>query len=437
MIMKKLLAIVLTLVMTLSLVACGNKEATSNDASTETPPEPSGDTYKIGVVLPMTGGSARMGELQYEGFKLFAEYYNSEGGIKSLDGMQIELVLADSTGDPSTGASEAERLINNENVDALVGPYNSSVGATMQPIAEKYGVPFSVTNCTADNVMQSEGKLKYTFRPNHSNSSNVTTIVDCLEFLAEKDPSVDLSSFALVYENTDWGNSCMDTYAAALEAAGYEMKICESFESGSADFSTIVNKLKNANVGFIMPAMYVSDAVLFMNQYTEYGLTTPLIWAGGGILVDDFVASVGDLAENQISMNGWCLDTMADSANPELCDQINAQCIKDTGSEMNENVANGWIGIATLIDAVERAGTKDKDAVAQAMSETKLGRDSLALLFHAYEGIEMTDCPTWDGTSSMQNQNKYAACIMTQIIDGQYRQIYPDWSDNPLVWPVA
>lgn len=441
--MKKFLAIVLTLAMALSLVACGGK-TTETPAADEKEPAieqpaatPAGDTYKIGVVLPMTGGSARMGELQYEGFKLFAEYYNEQGGIKSLDGAQIELILADSTGDPATGGSEAERLINNEGVDALVGPYNSSVGAVMQPIAEKYGVPFSVSNCTADNVQMTDGELKYTFRPNHSNSSNVGMMLDCFKFLGEKDSSIDMNSFAIIYENTDWGNSCIDTYANAMEAAGMEMKICESFESGSADFSTIVNKIKNADVGFIMPCMYVSDAVLFMNQYTEYGLTNPLIWAGGGILTDDFVSSVGDLAENQISLNGWCVDTMADSANPELCDWLGERCMEDTDSGLNENVANGWVAIGTLIQAVENAGTKDKDAVAQAMSELKLDRSSLALLLHAYQGIELTDVATWDGSGTMQNQNKYASGIMTQIIDGEYRQVYPDWSANPLVWPVA
>lgn len=443
--MKKFLAIILTLAMALSLVACGGGKTeepakTDAPAKTEEPAktEDSGaDVYKIGVVLPMTGGSARMGELQFEGMKLFADYYNENGGIKSLGGAQIELILADSTGDPATGGAEAERLINNEKVDALAGPYNSSVGAVMQPIAEKYGVPFTVTNCTADNVQMTEGELKYTFRPNHSNSSNVGVIIDCIKFLQEKDSSVDLSSFALVYENTDWGMSCVDTYATALEAAGYEMKICESFESGSADFSTIVNKIKNAGVGFIMPAMYVSDAVLFMNQYTEYGLNNALIWAGGGILTDDFVASVGDLANNQITLNGWCVDSMADSANPDLCDELAEKCMADTGSNLNENVANGWIGVATLIQAVEDAATKDKDAVAAAMKALDLGRDSLALLLHPYQGIQMGDKATWDGSGTMQNQNIYSSGIMTQIIDGDYRQIYPDWSNNPVVWPIA
>ena len=442
--MKKFLAIILTLAMTLSLVACGGgkteEPAKTDEPKTEEPAkteDSSADVYKIGVVLPMTGGSARMGELQYEGIKLFAEHYNEKlGGIQSLGGAKIELILADSTGDPSTGGSEAERLINNEKVDALIGPYNSSVGAVIQPIAEKYGVPFAVTNCTADTVMMTEGELKYTFRPNHSNSTGVETINKAIEYLAAQDANVPLNSFAIIYENTDWGNSCVDTYAAGMVAAGMEMKICESFESGSADFSTIVNKVKAAGVDFIVPCMYTSDSVLFMSQYTEYGLTTPLIWVGGGILTDEFITSLGDLAENQISMCSWTYDSMADSNDPELCQWVHERCMEDTGSQINENITNGWIGMGVLIDAVERAATKDKDAVAKAARETKLGRDSLAMVLSAYPGIEMGDTPTWDGTAIMQNQNKTTNGIFIQIVDGEYRQIWPDWSGNPLVWPI-
>ena len=269
--MKKFLALILALVMALSLVACGGdkgEEAEKPDAPTqgEESAKPEGETYKVGVVLPMTGGSARNGELQYEGIKLFADYYNDViGGIQSMNGMKIELVLADSAGDPATGASEAERLINNEKVDALMGPYNSSVGAVMQPIAEKNGVPFIVTNCTANNVMMSDGDLKYTFRANVAQSFQVTLWWELIEFLNSKQPADDqMDKFAIVYENTDYGQGVVDNFGNCLTEAGYELTVCESFETGTADFSSTINKIKAADVDWVIPAMYVSDAQLFL-----------------------------------------------------------------------------------------------------------------------------------------------------------------------------
>jgi len=444
---RRPLVLLLALLLAISLTACvkesapGTSESGSASAATEqVTTETAGDVepYKIGVILPMTGGSARMGELQLEGFKLFADYYNEKGGIASLGGAKIELVNADSAGNAETGASEAERLITAVGVDALVGPYNSAVGSAIVPIAEKNGVPLCLTNCTADGVLVSDTTLKYSFRPNHSNSSNVGVLVDFVAFANERtDDAGDMKSFALVYENTDWGKSCLDTYAAALQTAGYTMAICEPFESGSADFSTIVNKIKSSDVDFILPAMYVSDSVLFLQQINEYQVKATLIWAGGGVLVDDFISSVGaDTADLMVTLNGWCQDSMADSVDYDLCLELNEKCLADTGTNINENVANGWIGIATLIDAVERAGTKDKDAVAEALAATDLDRTSIALLFHPYQGIKFGSVKTWNGSATMQNQNIYASGIMTQIIDETHRQVFPDWSANPFVWPV-
>ena len=314
---RRPLVLLLVLLLAISLMGCGQESvsetsapgsasAATEQATASSPGEV--PPYKIGVILPMTGGSARMGELQLEGVKLFADYYNENGGIAALGGAQIELITADSAGTAETGVSEAERLITEEGVDALVGPYNSAVGSAIVPIAEKNGVPFCLTNCTADGVLESDTTLKYSFRPNHSNSSCVQVIVDFIGFANEKtEDAEDMKSFALVYENTDWGVGCLNTYAAALQAEGYNMTICESFESGSADFSTIVNKIKNSDVDFIIPAMYVSDAVLFLQQINEYKVDSALIWAGGGVLVDDFISSVGeDTANLMVTLNGWC-----------------------------------------------------------------------------------------------------------------------------------
>jgi branched-chain amino acid transport system substrate-binding protein len=245
-----------------------------------------------------------------------------------------------------------------------------------------------------------------------------------------------MKKFAIVYENTDWGISCVETYVKGLVDAGYECVIQESFESGAADFSTIVNKIKSADVDFIMPAMYVSDSQIFWQQLKEYNVTKPIYAAGGGIIVDDFLNAVGELAEGDITLNGWSYDAMYDSYNTDLAFEIDDRCVKEVGVHVNENVANGWIAIATLIDAVERAGTNDKDAVAAEFAKTDLDRNNLPLLFHSYPGIKFGSIPTWDGSATIHNQNIYASGILTQLINGEWRQVYPDWSKNPLVWPV-
>ena len=190
----------------------------------------------------------------------------------------------------------------------------------------------------------------------------------------------------------------------------------EAFETGKADFSSIVNKLKSVEVDAILPAMYVSDANLFVQQLAEYDVNVPLIAAGGGMLVDDFISTVGEYAEGMLTINGWSSDVLA--SKPELAREIDAKCQADYGCISNECVANGWLGAMIMYEAFETAGTADKDAVAEALLATNVGSDDIALLFHPYQGCD------FDVVDGMTNQNMHAKAVITQVIDGEMRMVF-------------
>ena len=99
--MKKLLSILLAAVMVFSLAACGSSggggaasntgKDTSGDSSAA-----SGDTVKVGVLLPLSGSISYYGNVQLQGIQLCADYVNANGGIKALGGAKIELDVQDS-----------------------------------------------------------------------------------------------------------------------------------------------------------------------------------------------------------------------------------------------------------------------------------------------------------------------------------------------------
>ena len=167
--MKKVLAMLLITAMVLGATGCsgGTDTATEDtaattedsggetaDAETDDAAAATGDTVKIGVLLPFSGASAATGELQMRGIQMYVDRVNENGGIQSLGGAQIELIRADTTGSPEVGVTEMERLIaENPDMAAIVGPYQSAVGSSTVPIAEKYGIPYMLTNCTTDNVL--------------------------------------------------------------------------------------------------------------------------------------------------------------------------------------------------------------------------------------------------------------------------------------------
>src|SRR3954471_24174249 len=109
------------------------------------------DDIKIGMLSPMTGGIAKFGQAQKNALTIAVEEVNAAGGIKSLGGAKISLVIGDSRGEGDIGATETERLITKEKVVAVIGAFQSGVSMPASAVAERYKVPY-VNFGTADGL---------------------------------------------------------------------------------------------------------------------------------------------------------------------------------------------------------------------------------------------------------------------------------------------
>ena len=125
---KRILAVVCACALTVSmLMGCGGKEESGGSGGD------SGDTIKIGTLYPLTGDVASIGQNIMRGVEFAVDEINEKGGI---DGKQIEIVQGDSAGDTKTGMAEAERLITQENVVAILGAYQSSVTEVVAQVTD-------------------------------------------------------------------------------------------------------------------------------------------------------------------------------------------------------------------------------------------------------------------------------------------------------------
>ena len=446
--MKKAIALLLALVMVFSMVACASSSANkSNDKTndqTNTPAaaedntpasdettesgDASGDTVKIGVLLPFSGASAATGELQMRGFQMYVDRVNARGGIQSLGGAKIELVKADTTGSPEVGVTEMERLIaENPDMAAIVGPYQSGVGSATVPIAEKYGVPYVLSNCTTDSVL-GDPNIKYSFRPNLSNIFLAYGFIDLINAFNEIEPD-SCKRVAILYESSDWGVGVYENLVnIVMPAVGAEVVVTECFDTGVSDFSAMINKLKAADVDLVFPLMYLSDAILFVNQMHEYDCNVPMMAQGAGFLVNDFIPSVGDLSNYIFSACAWIADMIGSRS--EEAQKLAADYKAEYGSDMTEYEVNGWLAMAVAVDALERSGSTDHDALAEALLATDLQPDDEALMFHDYAGVQFGEM------EGMVHQNVKANACFVQCIDGEYKYITTTADDPTIVWPV-
>jgi branched-chain amino acid transport system substrate-binding protein len=438
--MKKFLAIFLTLALALSLIACGQQPsdsaatpapADSSSDNTQSADEGSAETIKVGVLLPNSGDSVNAGSRQRAGVEMYINNYNEAGGIQSMGGAKIEMIFADTTGKPDVGVTEMERLIQQQGVSVIIGPYNSAVGAATAPIAEKYQIPYMLVNSTEDSILQKG--YQYTFRANHATGNNARAIVEMSMGLGEKKLGQKPMKWAIIAENTDWGNGTLTAVTNYLTQnyPDAEIVVSESYAANTADMSSIINKIKAANPDVVVPCSYVNDALLFTQQMADYKLSNTIVSSGSGFAAGDFIEKAGTNAEYIYGSTGWNSGLLAHLGDEAKA--INEQYKALMGFDMDEFSANGYLGAAVVVDAIERAASSDPAAIHKAIQETDIKPGHPALALHPYKGVKFGEL------MGMQNQNIYSEVTMTQILNGEFVVVYPFemlGDNNPAVYPA-
>jgi branched-chain amino acid transport system substrate-binding protein len=382
---------------------------------------------KIGVILPFSGGSSYFGNSQIVGYRHAIEDYYAHFG-EDMNGLKVELVLGDSASIADTGVSEMERLVNKENVSAIIGTYNSGVAAAIAPLAIKYKVPFQVTNAVSDVILSEDSN--YVFRANLGDLCAVDSYVGFFNYLKAIKP---IEKVAILYEGTDYGQGAMNNFTQeTLPKAGISVVFNESFATDSSDLSTVINKIKASGADLVIPIMFLNDALLFTRQMKEFRVDIPILAYGGGFLGDDYAQQAGDAAEYVMVSGSWIYD---ENAMGEDALNYAKRFIEETGYTVpNEPYGNGFMGMYVLLKAIAKAGSGDREAIAKALDETNITRGDRSLMFHAtFEGIEFAD----DGVR--YNQNKYSSMMYAQVLGGRYQIVYPpnpETGHTPLVYPI-
>src|SRR3954470_14696810 len=148
----------------------------------------------IGVIYPLSGASAQIGVDAQKAFETAADLINKNydfdlplakgEGLSGLGGAKVRLVFADHQADPQKGRAEAERLITQEKVCAIIGTYQSAVAGTVSQICERYQIPF----LSADNsspCLHRRG-LKYYFRAAPHDEMYSAAMFDFFDTLKKK-----------------------------------------------------------------------------------------------------------------------------------------------------------------------------------------------------------------------------------------------------------
>ncbi len=383
---------------------------------------------KIGALYPLTGNLAATGADCKRGVDLAVEIINgkydlnlplaNEEGIPNLDHAKIEVIYADTKGDPKNGLAEAERLITEEKVVALIGAYQSAVTKTASQAAERLKIPFVCSDSSSPTL--TERGFEYFFRVSPQDGTMARNQFEFLKDLETK-KGVKVKTVALLYENTEFGSNVAKMQRSYAKEFGYDVVADIAYAANSSDVTSEVGKIISAKPDVVMHAAYITDAILFTKTFKEMNLVPQGFLNMAGYIESDYLPTVKADGNDFFVRSTFALDL----ANKKpLVGQVAELYQKKYNIPMGENTARSFSAPFVLADAFNRAKSTDPEAVVKALLATNIPGDQI---INPWKGIQF---------DPKSHQNIYASAMIVQIQDQAYYTVWPfDAASRDVVWP--
>ncbi|MDX1707337.1 MAG: ABC transporter substrate-binding protein, partial [Desulfobacterales bacterium] len=255
------------------------------------------DPIKIGVLLPLTGRDAAIGQIQKNAVLMAATEINRGGGIKDR---KIELVLADTEGSADGGRAAITKLIQQNKVVVVSGGVSSPAAWAASAIAQQNKIPFVVTSAAADKI--TEQGWDYVFRLNQPISEHLETLAS---FLSSK--ASDIKSVAIVHASSLRSSAAARRVFKRSAELGLEMVIRERIEAGAVSISQPLDRIKAKNPDLIYAINDMAkNAALLMRQSKSRQLNPKLfVGEGNGFVQSEFAAQAGTASNYLVSTVFW------------------------------------------------------------------------------------------------------------------------------------
>ena len=314
-------------------------------------------TIKIGAPLALSGGLADEGKKQAAAYDLWLERVNAAGGI-NVGGtrMKVELVTYDYQTDEKRAQQIAERLINVDKVSFMTAPFGSGHAKVIAGVAERYGVP--IVAVASSEFVHNQG-FKNLFG---TLSPSMGLIDSMLALFKEKMPNV--KRIAILSRDDVFPKAMASALQTQAPKAGLEIVYQAFYPVGTLDHSASLTSVKAAKPDWIFVTGYTKDLVLARKQMADQKVDATVVTMVTGPAYQEFVDSLGPLAENVTSATWWVQTAgyRGDDVfgtTKDFADAIK----KKTGQDPDYVHASSAAAMIAFQKAIEKAGSLDREKV--------------------------------------------------------------------------
>ena len=359
------------------------------------------EPIRVGVTASLSGPLAAPGREQLEGIQMWVDDINGRG---ALLGRKVELVYYDDKSDPATSARLYEKLISQDRVDLLLGPYSSDLTLEASSVAESHDFPMLATGAASTRIW-SRG---------HQNIFGVDAPANTyMDLVLDSAHGAGLKTVALIYVDTEFTGEVAEGVRARAASLGMEIVFDQSYAPGSMNFDAAVQRMRAAAPEMVIGATYLPGSIALIRAAKRYQLSPKALVLTVGPALAEFGEALGADAEGVMGVVSW----LRSVRKPQAQD-FSFRFKQRYGRDASQYAAYGYGAGQTLEAAVRLAGSLDKDAVRTQLRE---------MIFRSLLGRYRVD--------ETGKQSAKSIYVM-QWLDGERRLVLPkDLRERPIQYP--
>jgi len=334
-----------------------------------------GKEVEVALIVPLSGPWARQGVLERMGAEMAIDDINKSGGIKSLGGAKMKLIVSD-TGDSAEKAKNAaQRLVaQNSNVIGGIGSWLSSFTLGVTEVAERLQVPW-LSLSYADSI--TERGFKYTFQTSPVSSLQAEQALDLVTDLAKKN-NRPIKKAAIVGDNTAASMFFYKPLREKLLAAkGIELVVDDVWTPPLADATAIVQKLRSTQPDIVFyGATNFPDSIQVLQKVKEFNVKSPIQGVGAWLVTPEYVKTVGkDVLDN--------IQTVV-AAHPMKGQEELVKKFKQRTGEpfMTQDPLCTYAHVWLIKEAIEQAKSADPKAIRDALAKIDISSGPAVSAFY-------------------------------------------------------
>ncbi len=320
---------------------------------------------RVGASLSQTGEYTPLALKQLRGYQLCVKHVNEKGGVL---GRRVELLVEDDQSEPAVAARLYQKLITQDKVELILGPYSSPLTEAVADLAEKHRMVMVAPGAAATSVFKKGRRFLFMVT-----SPGETYLEGLIDMAARRG----LKTVAVIHEDTLFPKAIAHGAVVLAKKRGLQVVHLEGYPKGSADFVPVLGRVARTNPDVLVAATYFEDAVGITLKLRDLDVNPKMFGLTAGADLPTFYELVGRSAEFVYGATQWTPEIVTLVRGGQLVpvarrypgarEFVESHRKEFPGVEISYHTATGYSGCQVLMEAVRQTGSLDGERVRAAI----------------------------------------------------------------------